>query len=417
MALETSTGPYIITGNLNPQQFVETDMGPSLTANGDGVPDVRRVFPTVGSAPGLSNKIYGFANHVYACTTENVPQAASATRVVVATGGVVPVGGSLLLSLVSTQGVGASPNIPIAPFGQSMVGANVVKTLALDLGFTTGNTTAGNKTVVIPAGAFRYFTANQPIIISGAGSIANTPLITFVVSFLGTNLVINDAPGQTVTGAQIGNANPQWGVGGVNSVVAWPFRPGSRFASSQMAVNDPTQGITRGLSVTSNNVGDTGYSVKITSYDIDGVPMTETIAVAANTVAYGKKAHKYIVSVALLKSGGGTLVGTVSVGTSDVYGLNIRSDFWEYMNFYVSSNFLSINTGFTAADYTLPATSTTGDVRGTIQIGTIGPLGAGAAGGPMDGTKRLALFMSLPQYNIYNSDNINFVSLYGVTQA
>ena len=108
MALETSSGPFIITGNTNPQQFVETDMGPSLTASGDGIPDPRREFATIGVAPGLSNKIYGFANHVYACTTENVPQAASATRVVAATGGVVPVGGSLALTLVSTQGTGVS---------------------------------------------------------------------------------------------------------------------------------------------------------------------------------------------------------------------------------------------------------------------------------------------------------------------
>jgi hypothetical protein len=66
------------------------------------------------------------------------------------------------------------------------------------------------------------------------------------------------------------------------------------------------------------------------------------------------------------------------------------------------------------ADSTSPATQTTGDVRGTIQVGAAGG-GASTAAAP-DGTKRLAVFMSVPAYNAINSTNLNPVTLTGVAQ-
>jgi len=60
MALETSTGPYVITGNTNALQNSETDMGPSVTAMGDAILDPRYV-QSIGAAPSFlgTNKVYG----------------------------------------------------------------------------------------------------------------------------------------------------------------------------------------------------------------------------------------------------------------------------------------------------------------------------------------------------------------------
>ena len=152
----------------------------------------------------------------------------------------------------------------------------------------------------------------------------------------------------------------------------------------------------------------------VKGYDLFGQSMTETISVAANSVAYGKKAFKYIASVTPNKSG--SSAGTFSIGTSDNYGFPVRNDYWEYNNVYVNGAFLTASTGWLAADATSPATATTGDVRGSVQVGTIGPNGSGAAGGPMDGVKRLAIFSSIALYNAINANNLSYATLFGNTQ-
>jgi hypothetical protein len=88
-------------------------------------------------------------------------------------------------------------------------------------------------------------------------------------------------------------------------------------------------GVARGVSVTSNNAGDTGWTMTVAGYDIYGAAMSEAIAVTANSVAYGKKAFKFVKSCTPTKGGGGSSTGTLSVGTSDVIGLPLRSDYFE----------------------------------------------------------------------------------------
>jgi hypothetical protein len=182
MAVEYETGPTIITGNLNPQQFTEPDFGPSLTMAGDGIPDPRKIYGSNGAAVGFNYKVYGISNHVYACLVDAAPAASATANIVAAAGATVPVGGSVNLTLVSTAATGITPGCPIIPWGQAYNTSNVVNTLALDLGYTTATqASTGVKTYTIPSGAFRYFTVGQPIIISGAGAASNKPLITTVV--------------------------------------------------------------------------------------------------------------------------------------------------------------------------------------------------------------------------------------------
>jgi hypothetical protein len=178
---------------------------------------------------------------------------------------------------------------------------------------------------------------------------------------------------------------------------------------------DPTQMLARGIAVTSNNAADTGWSVKVQGYDVYGQAMSETIAVTANGTAYGRKAFKFVASVTPTKSGSTT--GTLKVATSDVFGFSVRSDKWEYMNVFWSGAFLVVSNGWTAADATNPATSSTGDVRGTIQLSAAGQSGTYATGGASNGARRLAAFQTLSPLVAVACTPTNTAPMYGQTQA
>lgn len=132
-----------------------------------------------------------------------------------------------------------------------------------------------------------------------------------------------------------------------------------------------------------------------------GQPQSEVIAFAGGAVTTnGKKAFKYIVSVTPASTDGGH---SLSVGTTDIYGFTMRDDFWEYTNVYWNGAFITSSTGWTAADATSPATTSTGDTRGTY-----------ATQSASDSSKRLAIFMSVPSYNLLNADNLNNQTMFGV---
>jgi hypothetical protein len=397
MALSICTGPVVTTGNIDSSQQHAPEQGPNLEFQGSGLLDPRFVG-TIGTAPGTP--VYGLYANPYFSLVDAVPQAAAANRIAAAQTAT----SGTAMTLVSTQGTGVSPKIPLVPMGQAKTSANAVNVLALDFGFTTANTTSGSNSITIPSGAWKFFQAGETVIISGAGASANTPLITTVAATPAagaTTVTLSANAGQTVSNAQVGNAD-------ASGVTAWPF-----VQAGQIALADPAQSLARGVSVTSNNAGDTGWSVTVRGYDIAGNAMTETISVTANSIAYGKKAFKYIASVTPSKGGGGSTTGTLSIGTSDVFGFSVRSDFWEYMNIYWNGAFLTASTGWTVADASTP-TATTGDVRGTLQCGTVG--GGSGATGSADGSKRLAVFISLPVYNAVGATNLSYVTLFGNSQ-
>lgn len=394
MALSMQSGPVIITGNTNPSFNQEPDSGPSLHFQGSGVLDPRMVAK-IGIAPG-AEYVYGFYGPSYVPLVDAVPVASAAANLVAAA---TATSGTAMTLLGQQSGV--SPNIPVVPFGQSVLASNVVKCLAVDFGFTTGTTVATSASITaIPAAAIKFFYVGQPLIVSGAGASANNPLICRVVSIGATSIVVDTAAGQSVTGAQIGTSD-------ISQITAWPWQAGGA-----VALFDATQAICRSWRVVSNNAGDTGWTMTARGYDIYGQPLTETINVSANATAWGKKAFKYFTSFTPTKSGSTT--GTLSVGTSDVLGLALLSSFFEYTNIYWNQAFQTAATGWLTGDTTSPATATTGDVRGTVQLGTSGG-GTGYTTSP-NGSIRLAVFMSLPQYNAVRANNLNYATMFGVTQ-
>jgi len=131
----------------------------------------------------------------------------------------------------------------------------------------------------------------------------------------------------------------------------------------------------------------------VTGTDVYGVPMSEAITLNGTTAVAGKKAFKTITSVAASAA-----ATDFFVGTGDVFGLPFRSDSRNYCLTAWNSAFVTTGT-FVAAVTTDPATTTTGDVRGTYAV----PDAA-------DGSKQLTVWMF-----IENPDSVT--GLYGVTQA
>jgi hypothetical protein len=384
MALCFNTGPNVTTGNLDTSQVHDADIGPNVDYQGSGLLDPRFVG-SVGAAPG--SKVYAVYTNPFIAMVDAIPQAIGVGRIAAAQN----ITNATAMTLVSAQGAGVSPNMPVVPLGSQVSSANVVKALVLDFGFSTGNTTATSASVTIPAGASKFYTPGQKIAISGAGASANNPLLTSVVSVSGTTLVVKDVAGQTVSNAQIGTLD-------LTGTQIWPY-----IYAGGVACYDPTQGLARCVSITgaASNAGST-FTVK--GYDIYNQPMTEAITVGAGvtTAVNGKKAWKSIVSV----TPNSTDAHNYSVDTTDIFGLAVRSDFWEYMNVYYNGAFVSVSTGWTVVDTTTPATTTTGDVRGTYAVQSAS-----------NGTKRLAAFTSLPIYNAIGANNLNTVTLFGVTNV
>lgn len=131
----------------------------------------------------------------------------------------------------------------------------------------------------------------------------------------------------------------------------------------------------------------------VTGTDAYGLAMSEAITLNGTTAVAGKKAFKTITSIAA------SIAATdFFVGTGDVFGLPIRADSRNYVQTAWNSAFVTTGT-FTAAVTTSPATTTTGDVRGTF-----------APADAADATKRLTLW-------VYVLNDDTQVGLYGVTQA
>lgn len=131
----------------------------------------------------------------------------------------------------------------------------------------------------------------------------------------------------------------------------------------------------------------------VTGTDVYGIPMSEAITLNGTTAVAGKKAFKTITNVAASAA-----ATDFFVGTGDVFGLPIRANSRNYVQTAWNSAFVTTGT-FAAAVTTSPATTTTGDVRGTF-----------APADAADATKRLTLW-------VFVADDDTQTGLYGVTQA
>lgn len=213
--------------------------------------------------------------------------------------------------------------------------------------------------------------------------VAATPLTLVAASGAGitiSNTIVRSDTKATVTGLRAIDL----------AVSMLAFGQGGAGLGGPITSPDPATTIARNVRITS--VGnDSSGSVTVRGYDIYFFPVTETITLSNASVASGKKAFKYIQSI----TPAGTLSGSnVSVGTGDLYGFGMRTDFFDLSMIYWNSALIVAATGFTAAVTTTP-TATTGDVRGTYGVQSAS-----------DGTKRLSLFVTPLISNIQTAAGI-----------
>lgn len=417
MGATTLDGPVYISGDLqpipagygSPVPDPNQDAGPSMTFQGDGYPDSRYPF--------LKDKVQGYTgvvpvhmNHPFFQSVDAIPAALGAATIAAAAN----VANGVPMTLVAAQAAGITPNVPLRPSGSPLAlnGGNVVNVLALDFGFAFGNCVAGNAQITVADST--QFTQGMPLVIPGALS-ATAALLTNVTGIVDATHITVGAPGAANQGipnnnnatAPIGTGN-FWGP----SENAFPA-PDSAMpyvAGGPGLFLDPRQALARAVSIT-GVTGGTGGNFVVMGYDIYGQLMAEQIAAAAGAATTnGKKAFKYILSVTPQF----TDAHNYSVGTTDIYGIHVRNDRWEYDNIFWNGAFATVSTGWTAADLTNPATRTTGDVRGTYAVqgaasnGTIAALA-------MSG-RRLAMFLTLPLFNNLNNHPASPQFFYGNTQ-
>ena len=269
--------------------------------------------------------------------------------------------------------------------------------------------------------------------VSGTGITAGSYITAFVSGSGGigtyTLSASSSATGSiTITSsgdAYLGDPAPMdLGVGPLGRVYVWDMVPQTlqtaNIAASQTASAAGAVTLTAGTSAKSVvrpdgvsviqlntpralqiNTSTTARTITISGYDYYGQPMTEAITVAtAGTAKSGKKAFYQIASATI----NGTATA-VTIGTADIFGLPVRCFDAGYVVKVGWNNTLAQDAGtFTVADMTNPATSTTGDVRGTYQPSTAS-----------DGTKRLVMTIALP--GIAVGPNATRIGALGVTQA
>lgn len=396
MAGTALSGPDIVYGNMLAAGVGSAAIpdnnevaGPSVTFQGDCLPDVRYNFNKDNVTPG---SIPGFINHPYTLLVDAQPQTLSNTAITAAG----PVTAATPMTLVTTATKAILAGTPLVPFGA----AATVSVLTIDPGFQTVNITSGSPTVTIaagtatnfPIGTWFYFGASAT---AGfyARVTANTMLSTTTTITISQNAAATNANCPVLTTNLV---NPFMQTANQVPTSVWPYVVGGAVAAF-----DPTQAVTRAVSIT-GNAGSTAQNFTVRGYDIYGFAMTEVIAFAGGAATTpGKKAFKYIASVTPASTDAGH---NLSVGTTDVIGMNLRNDKWEYDNFFYNGAFVTVSTGWLAADQAV-ATGTTGDTRGTYALQSAS-----------DGTKRVAFFTTIPVYNLINATPTNPAAMFGATQ-
>ncbi len=378
MTAEHISGPAIVYGTPNSSTSItggsNPEAGPSVTYQGDCILDPR--FPYQPGVTGVG-KINSWLDTPYILMVDAQPQALGTANIAA----LANVTSGTAMTLSTTQSAAITPSCPLIPFGSASTAANVVKVLGIDVGYSLGVSTSG---------ATFTSTANTAPLAVGQKLLIGlaTPTIVTITGISGTTVTTDTTLG---TGSNVVVATVDQNGFGVS-----PF-----IAAGHARPWDPQQAVCRAVSITGVS-GGTGGAFIVRGYDIFGVPMAEQITCGAGVnTASGKKAFKYIASVTPQF----TDAHNYSVGTTDIFGINTRSDKWEYTNFYYAGAFLTASTGWTAAVATSPATATTGDVRGTYLVQSAS-----------NASNRLAMFTSLPLAALITATPSNTAPLFGVTQ-
>lgn len=150
--------------------------------------------------------------------------------------------------------------------------------------------------------------------------------------------------------------------------------------------------VPRAVTVTSGG-NDSGITFLIKGYDQYGYAMSQTLTGANAGVATTTKAFKSVISI----TPSGAVATTTSAGTADLFGLPVAVVDAGYIGNIGWNNTLADNAGtFVVADQTTPATTLTGDVRGTYA----------QTGAASNGVRRLVIEILLSELNVGTGQTI-----------
>jgi hypothetical protein len=271
--------------------------------------------------------------------------------------------------LVTAYTLGITPQAPTTQPGNPIG-------VALESGFAVGGTTANSGTVTVAANDKWRFFPGQFLSLGGAG-LGGALFFAKVVTVPppGTNTItVSPNPLTTQANSAIGQyhgdpTNVGFGVGGLPNVYSQLMNGGlGRFYI-------PDNGCARGVGVTGVASG-LGGNVLIQGIDIWNRFTSEIIAATAGaTTVYGKKTYSVILSATPQF----TDAHNYTVVTSDLIGLPTSMLPNQNAPALVVGGSAVTNAGVQFADITSPATTTTGDPRGALQLSTKGPVGAVAS--------------------------------------
>ena len=232
-------------------------------------------------------------------------------------------------------------------------------------------------------------------------STTNIAAAAHVVSGTPMTLVSSSGAGITVLSAPFlcfgsGNTIPKGSLA-IDGVPTYG-KLGSGFITG---IYDPAAAIGRCVSVTAAS-GATATTMLIKGADVYGFPMSQLVTITANATVNTLKAFKFIYSA--------TPTGTdnshnYSIGTADIFGFPVIANHFEDVLVYWA-DVLQLVAQYTAPDATTPATTATGDVRGTWTNG----------GSASNGTIRLDI-LQIFSLGMFTNAAGPAVGMYGVAQV
>jgi hypothetical protein len=415
MAKAAFTGPLLVLGGVagaqggaQPREYSD-EIGPSLFWGGFAIPGAGGGKDKTG--PGTIPCVYA-AIPIRTVNCFLSPGAAALTTAGGATSG------TPFVNLTAY-------NVGRAPYTQILGGATVPG-IALDMGVDTATFTTGataNVTMAAPSVAANVWRYNKPglwIALLNGGA-AGATLYTQVQSVNATTgaMTVSPAPAAAGTGQVTftNRYNPAaYGAGA-------PTGLSSEIPAGTARLNIPEIGCTRGVGVTGVAAG-TGGAVLIQGTDGYGYPQSETIAVAAGAgTTWGKKTYDTFISATPQFSDAGH---NYTVVTSDFIGLPLSvmsaNSLASVLYGAPGAQTAQTSANFTVipADLTNPATRTTGDVRGGVQVSANGPavalgLAAPATGITLVATSQLTIQQVLDPLAVALSSGFNAGTLLGVT--
>ena len=383
MSITAFSGPAIVFGQ-TPSAFAleyNPDLGPSMFYAGTGILDPRAPYTYI---PGQSSTALtcGFLGSGDILTLNYAPFALSTSAIAAAANVVSGTAMTLVSSNSTSTGVSVGQSCTNYNTGVSVTGLLMLDGLASFTGaVASGVLTASSVTGTITVG----------MTLSGTGVTTGTTITSQLTGPSGGAGTYTVAGSTTVASATI------TGLTTGTTALLQPFGIAGQTGTTGIAFWNPQCLIGRAVAVT-GSASATGGNITISGYDIYGVPMTETIAAPASaTTVNGKKAFKYIVSVVPAF----TDAHNYSVGTTDIFGFPLRSEYFGDVAINYNATAITANTGYVAAVTTSPATATTGDVRGTYALQSAS-----------DGSKRL-MVRQIPLVSNIGS----IAGMFGVTQA